>query len=141
MSERPFPRERTFNLQARFLAYFTVLIAAIMALVFLLLDQGIGELLDAHSERRRMRLILLGAGGPARGLGAPGSFLVSRRVARPLALLAAGARRAAAGDLDSRLELRTGDEMEVLAGDFNDMIEQIRANQRAVEELNRDLEE
>ena len=141
MSERPFPRERTFNLQARFLAYFTVLIAAIMALVFLLLDQGIGELLDAHSERRRMRLILLGAAVLATGLGALGSFLVSRRVARPLALLAAGARRAAAGDLDSRLELRTGDEMEVLAGDFNDMIEQIRANQRAVEELNRDLEE
>jgi len=231
--------ERRFRLQTRFCIYFTVLTAAIMALVFLLVDEGIGNLLLAQAERRALALghhlaslaapsvdagdrtavaqiaaaarqrdpailsvellpespgpetlrRMAGPGGAgsslevtvplppegrrprpgavrvwvateeldaqlrhirealvgvallAIGLGALGSFFLARRISRPLSLLAAGTRRAAAGDLESRLELRTGDEMEELSRAFDEMIGQIRANQRAVAELNRDLEE
>src|SRR5439155_7323525 len=92
---------------------------------------------ELQSEFHRMRLALLEVALLAVGLGAVGSFFLARRIARPLAVLAAGTRRAAAGDLESRLELRTGDEMEELASAFNVMIGQIRVNQRAVDELNR----
>jgi len=231
--------ERRFRLQTRFVVYFTVLTAAIMALVFVLVDKGLGNLLLARTEGRmvalgrhlaslagpavdagdraalaeiaesarhqnpaiadvevlpeggpesvrevatgptgggrglevtvplppegarprrgslrfrvntdeldvqlrRTRLPLLGLALLAIVLGALGSFFLTRRITRPLSALAASTRRAAAGDLESRVELRTGDEMEELAQAFNEMIGQIRANQRKVEELNRDLEE
>ena len=129
------------RLQTRFLASFTALVAAVMTLAFVLVDNSLGELMLGAAQRRRLRLDLLGAALLAVALGALGSFFLSRRITRPLLLLAGGTRRAAAGDLESRLELRTGDEMEEVARSFDEMIGQIRANQRAVQELNRDLEE
>jgi signal transduction histidine kinase len=128
------------RLQTRFLFSFTALIAAIMALAFLLVDNAMRDLLS-QEERRQTRLDLLGVALLAVALGALGSFFLARRITRPLSLLAAGTRRAAAGDLESRLELRTGDEMEELARSFDEMIGQIRGNQLAIQELNRDLEE
>ena len=83
------------------------------------------------------RLALAGVGLAAVALGVLGSFVLARRITRPLSQLVAGAVRAGGGDLETPMEVRSGDEIEELAGRFNEMVRQIRANQRAVEDLNR----
>ena len=96
---------------------------------------------DVHREVRATRIALLPVGLVALGLGVLGSFWMARRITGPLSDLVAGTLRAAGGDLEARIDLRTGDEIEDLARNFNRMIEQVQAKQRAIEELNRDLEE
>ncbi len=96
---------------------------------------------DVHRQVRATRLSLLVIGLLALGLGVLGSFWMARRITGPLSDLVAGTLRAAGGDLEARIDLRTGDEIEDLARNFNRMIEQVQAKQRAIEELNRDLEE
>jgi signal transduction histidine kinase len=54
------------------------------------------------------------------------SLLVARRVVRPLETLRNGVERIGAGDMNARLELKTGDEIEVLAEEFNRMTENLR---------------
>jgi len=128
------------RLQTRFLVYFAALGAVITALAVLLVDEAMGDVLMGPAPRRLMRLALIAVALLAVGFGAAGSYVLARRITRLLSLLAAGTRWTAAGDLESRLEPRTGDEMEELARSFDEMIGQIRANQKAIEELNRDLE-
>ncbi|MFI5182866.1 MAG: ATP-binding protein [Vicinamibacteria bacterium] len=96
---------------------------------------------DMHRRIRDTRLTLLAVGLLAAGLGALGSFVMARQITGPLSNLVAGTIRAAAGDLETRIEIATGDEIEELAGNFNDMVQEIRSNQQAIGELNRSLEE
>ncbi len=96
---------------------------------------------DTHRQIRDTRLALLGVGLGAVGLGVLGSFFMARRITGPLSGLVAGTVRAAGGDLETSIAIRTGDEIEELAENFNRMIGQIKANQGAIEELNHDLEE
>ena len=96
---------------------------------------------DMHRRIRDTRLTLLAVGLLAVGIGALGSFVMARQITEPLSNLVAGTIRAAAGDLETRIDIRTGDEIEELAGTFNDMVRQIQANQLAIGELNRSLEE
>jgi signal transduction histidine kinase len=49
------------------------------------------------------------------------SLFVARRVVRPLEALRWGAERIGKGDLNYRLDLKTGDEVEILADEFNEM--------------------
>jgi signal transduction histidine kinase len=49
------------------------------------------------------------------------SLFVARRVLGPLELLRKGTERIGGGDLDFRLNIKTGDEIEVLADEFNKM--------------------
>ena len=49
------------------------------------------------------------------------SFFVARRVIRPLRVLGEGVDRIASGDMGFRVDLKTGDEIETLAGEFNRM--------------------
>ena len=49
------------------------------------------------------------------------SFFVARALVRPLQALQEGAARIGAGELDRRIEVRTGDELEGLAEQFNTM--------------------
>jgi signal transduction histidine kinase len=69
-------------------------------------------------------------------------FLV-RRMVGPIRLLRAGAARIGAGDLDSQIAVRTGDELEALADQFNTMAARLREYnaglERTVEERTRDL--
>jgi len=129
------------RLQTRFLAYFAALGAVVLALAVLLLDEAMDDMLVGPSPRRLMRLALIAVALVAVAFGAAGSYVLARRISRLLSLLAARTRRPAAGDRESRLDVRTGDEMEELARSFDEMIGQIRADQKAIEELNRDLEE
>ena len=51
---------------------------------------------------------------------------LGRRVVRPIEVLRGGAARLGAGDLDARLDLKTGDEFEELANDFNRMASRLQ---------------
>jgi PAS domain S-box-containing protein len=76
-------------------------------------------------------------------------ILAARRIAGPIRLLHEGAQEIGSGRLEQRLELKTGDEIEDLAGAFNDMaanlqrsfgqIEQRMVEARRLEEKYRDL--
>ncbi len=96
---------------------------------------------EIDARIRSTRLGLLGLGILALALGVVGSFVMARRITKPLSDLVAGALRAAAGDLGSRIDVRTGDEIEELAGSFNHLVEEVEQKQRAIAELNRGLEE
>ncbi|MGE5819458.1 MAG: ATP-binding protein [Deltaproteobacteria bacterium] len=54
------------------------------------------------------------------------SFFLARRVVRPLEALRHGVDRIAKGDLSFRLNLKTGDEIEILADDFNKMTDALQ---------------
>jgi signal transduction histidine kinase len=62
------------------------------------------------------------------------SVLINRRVVRPVTQLREGAVRIGSGDLAHRLDIRTGDEFQVLAGEFNHMADEL-AHERATLEL------
>ena len=49
------------------------------------------------------------------------SLLLARRMVTPIRALTAGAARIAEGDLETEIEVRSGDELEALAGQFNRM--------------------
>jgi signal transduction histidine kinase len=66
------------------------------------------------------------------------SLLVARRVVRPLETLRTGVERIGSGDMNARLELKTGDEIEVLAEEFNKMTENLR---EAYSELEKKVED
>ena len=53
------------------------------------------------------------------------SLFVARRVLGPLELLRKGTERIGGGDLDFRLNIKSGDEIEVLADEFNKMTEHL----------------
>jgi signal transduction histidine kinase len=96
---------------------------------------------DVYRQVRATRFGLLALALLALGLGVLASVWMARRITGPLSDLVEGTLRAAGGDLEARIDLRTGDEIEELASNFNRMVEQVQAKQRAIEELNRDLEE
>jgi signal transduction histidine kinase len=54
------------------------------------------------------------------------SLFVGRRVVRPLEALRRGVERIGKGDLNHRLALKTGDEIEILADEFNEMAGHLR---------------
>ena len=87
-----------------------------------------------------MRLDLAGVGAAAVVLGVLGSFVLARRITRPLSELVAGAVRAADGDLDTPLQVRSGDEIEDLAERFDVMVRRIRDEHHRLERRSRDLQ-
>jgi signal transduction histidine kinase len=74
-----------------------------------------------------------------------GSLVLARRMSRPIQTLQEGAARIGAGDLSHRLEVKTGDEIESLAEQFNTMTSQLRESyanlEHKVEERTRELSE
>jgi signal transduction histidine kinase/HAMP domain-containing protein len=85
-------------------------------------------------------LLLLGL-----GMAVLASLLISRRVVRPMEMLRQGAARIGAGDLDHRLEIQTGDELQALAEEFNHMTAQLQESyanlELKVEERTHELSE
>jgi signal transduction histidine kinase/HAMP domain-containing protein len=73
------------------------------------------------------------------------SLVLARRMVTPILTLQAGAARIGSGDLGHRLEVRTGDELENLAEQFNTMAAQLQESyaglEQKVEERTRDLRE
>ena len=60
------------------------------------------------------------------GMALVASLFVARRVVRPLEKLRHGVERIGRGDMNSRLELKTGDEIEVLEEEFNKMTQNLQ---------------
>lgn len=74
------------------------------------------------------------------GMAVLASLLIGFRVVRPLRVLRQGATRIGAGELDHRIDIQTGDELEVLADEFNQMTAKLResyANINRVSQLKR----
>ena len=73
------------------------------------------------------------------------SLVLARRMVRPIQALREGAGRIGAGDLGHRLEVKTGDEIEALAEQFNQMTSQLRESyanlEQKVEARTRELSE
>ena len=70
---------------------------------------------------RTSTLLLLGL-----GMALFASLFVARRVVRPLETLRKGVERIGAGDMSLSLDLKTGDEIEILAEEFNKMTQNLR---------------
>jgi two-component system, NtrC family, sensor kinase len=77
-------------------------------------------------------------------LAVAASLYVARRMVTPIRAIQAGAAQFATGKLDQRIEVGTGDELEALASEFNDMAKQLQESyaglERKVDERTRELE-
>jgi signal transduction histidine kinase/CheY-like chemotaxis protein len=62
------------------------------------------------------------------------SVLLARRMVAPIRRLQEGAARVGKGDLDHRIDIRTGDELEALAAEFNHTTEQLQDSQSNLEQ-------
>jgi signal transduction histidine kinase len=78
-------------------------------------------------------------------LSVAASLVLARRMVTPIQALQAGAARIGAGELDQRIDVRTGDELEALGDQFNSMAAQLKESyaglERKVEERTRELTE
>jgi len=61
------------------------------------------------------------------------SFFLARALVRPLRALQEGAAQIGGGDLERHIDVRTGDELELLAGQFNHMTAQLRESYASLE--------
>src|SRR5881409_3773547 len=105
-------------------------------------EQPLGEALETlyASIQRTLGLLALGV-----LLAVAASLLLARRMVTPIQALQAGAARIGAGELDQRIDVRTGDEVEALADQFNSMAAQLKESyaglERKVEARTRELTE
>jgi HAMP domain-containing protein len=67
------------------------------------------------------------------GMSVLASLLIGHRVVRPLEVLRRGAARIGSGELDHRLEMKTGDEFQTLAEQFNSMTGQLQESYASLE--------
>jgi signal transduction histidine kinase len=92
------------------------------------------------SMLRTSALLLIGL-----GMALIASFFLARRVVYPLRRLREGVERIGTGDLGYRLNLKSGDEIEVLADEFNKMTAQLHESytnlEQKVEDRTRELTE
>src|SRR6516164_8560408 len=75
-----------------------------------------------YASLARSGLVLVGA----LGLAVLAGMLLARRMVIPIQRLRSGAARIGSGDLSQRISVRTGDELEALADQFNDMAGQLQ---------------
>jgi two-component system, NtrC family, nitrogen regulation sensor histidine kinase NtrY len=66
-------------------------------------------------------------------------LLLARRVTRPIAALAASARRVGAGDFDALVDVEGGDEIGALSGAFNAMTKELRKSRGQLVQANADM--
>lgn len=76
--------------------------------------------------RQRRDVLLLVLGGGLLALGLLTFYALQRLVIRPLQAIQRGTAAIAQGNLGHRLQVRTGDELEALAGEFNQMAQQLQ---------------
>jgi len=105
-------------------------------------EQPLAEALaPLYASLKRTGLLLLAG----LVLAAAVSLFLARHMVMPIRAIQAGAGRIAAGDLDQRIDVHTGDELETLATEFNAMAKQLKESyaslERKVEERTHDLTE
>ena len=107
-----------------------------------IVDLPVAEAYEAlyASIMRTTALFLIGL-----GMSLIASFFLARRVVQPMRVLRQGVERIGTGDLGYRLDLKTGDEIEVLADEFNRMTSQLQESyanlEQKVEDRTRELTE
>ena len=105
-------------------------------------EQPIAEAFAPLYESLKRTGILLLAGLV---LSVVASTLVARRMVKPIRAVQDGAERIGAGNLDQDIEVRTGDELETLADQFNTMAARLKDSytglERKVDERTRELTE
>jgi signal transduction histidine kinase len=105
-------------------------------------EQPLGEALEPvrASAMRTGLLIVLGM-----GLSVVVSLFLARRMVRPIRALQVGAERVGAGELGERIDVRTGDELQALAEQFNSMAARLQESyanlEQKVDARTRDLTE
>jgi signal transduction histidine kinase len=105
-------------------------------------EQPLGEAFETlrSSVQRTALLLLFGV-----LLSFLASLVLARRMVRPIAALQAGAAKIGEGDLDERIAVHTGDELEALADQFNSMAGRLKESysglERKVEERTAELRE
>ncbi|MBS1104643.1 MAG: hypothetical protein H6Q91_145 [Deltaproteobacteria bacterium] len=98
-------------------------------------EERVGFLLLASIDAelgflRGLEQSFVALGAAILGLALGLAFLLARGVARPVAELARAAERVGAGDLDTRVDVTTGDELEQLGTSFNRMVAGLRERDR-----------
>jgi signal transduction histidine kinase len=92
------------------------------------------------SVKRTVLLLMLGI-----ALSVIASLMLARTMVRPIGVLQAGAAKIGAGHLGDRIDVRTGDELEGLASQFNSMASALQESyaglERKVEERTHEIEE
>jgi signal transduction histidine kinase len=78
-----------------------------------------------------LRTALLLLGGFV--ISALAALFMARSLVHPIRTLQEVAQRIGAGELEQRIEIRTGDELEALAGQFNDMSDELRRSYAGLE--------
>jgi signal transduction histidine kinase/HAMP domain-containing protein len=68
------------------------------------------------------------------GIAFLATVYVARRVVRPLEALRRGVEKIGKGDLNHHLEIKTGDDIEVLAEQFNKMVDEIKNSYQSLED-------
>jgi signal transduction histidine kinase len=107
-----------------------------------IIERPVGEAYETlyASMMRTSTLFLIGL-----GMALIASWFLARRVVRPVRILREGVERIGTGDLGYRLDLKTGDEIEVLADEFNKMTSQLQESysnlEQKVEDRTRELTE
>ncbi|HEV2551120.1 MAG TPA: GAF domain-containing protein [Stellaceae bacterium] len=80
------------------------------------------------AAERDLALLLLGL-----LLASMAALLLARRMVVPIRAIAEGASRLGRGELDRRIEVKTGDELEALAGEFNQMAGELQKSYAELE--------
>ena len=107
-----------------------------------IVDRPVEEAYEAlyDSMIRTSALFLIGL-----GMALFASYFLARRVIQPVRILREGVERIGTGELGYRLNLKTGDEIEVLADEFNRMTSQLQESyanlEQKVEDRTRELTE
>ncbi|HVH77102.1 MAG TPA: GAF domain-containing protein [Stellaceae bacterium] len=81
------------------------------------------------AAERDLALLLLGL-----LLASMAALLLARRMVVPIRAIAEGASRLGRGELDRRIEVKTGDELEALAGEFNQMAGELQKSYAELEQ-------
>jgi signal transduction histidine kinase len=84
---------------------------------------------NMHRQILQTQMHILQIGIFCLALGIFGSALLAATITTPLVKLKEGSLRAAEGDLSARISVKSGDELEALADNFNFMMDQIKQHQ------------
>jgi signal transduction histidine kinase/HAMP domain-containing protein len=96
-----------------------------------IIEQPLAEAYGALHESilRSSTLLLIGL-----GIALIASGYLAQRVVRPLEILRSGVERISNGDLDHHIDIKTGDEIEILADEFNKMVGELNKSYAVLEE-------
>ena len=99
---------------------------------FVLVERPAAEAYTAlHSSLFRSGVLLL----VGLGMAILASLMIGYRVVRPLQTLREGVARISGGDLEHHIDVQTGDELQMLADEFNEMTAKLRESYAGIEKI------